>query len=619
MCGIAGHIGRTRPTESQIAAASRRLEHRGPDDTGLWSQDLGGGFSCTLVFTRLAIQDLTPAAGQPFHSGPVTMVFNGEIYNFKELRSSLERQGERFVTAGDTEVLARLLARRGESALDDVDGMFALAWWADDNRRLTIARDAFGEKPLHFHRTSHDFWFASEVSSLAAIAGRHFEPNLDQIRRFLTNGYRVLHKKDETFHVGVEQVRPGQIIRVDARGAVTSARHFWKPQGDLLNDVPPYEVAVEEARERLLASLRLRLRADVPVALSLSGGIDSTALLAMAVLELMTPLRTYTVRSGDAKYDDSSVAIETARHLGVSHDLVDVRDHDFLAELDRQVRGRGTPVITISSFAQNLLMREVASSGDKVILEGIGADEIFAGYYDHQNAFLGDLARNDQGLHRQALNLWRNGAGRFTRNPFLTDPDYLVRDPYARDHLHLDSELFGSLMIEWPTERFEELSFSPRILRNRMLNEITEETLPVLLGEADANAMASSVENRSPFLDRNLVNWVFGLPENYLIRRGFGKCLLRDAVSPWVPRVVLWDREKRGFNLSIGTVLKWHRPDSRNEILRESPIWQVVDRHKLGQWLTGESHLSESQSKFLFSFLSCRSFLEQASWGHDGS
>lgn len=614
MCGIAGHIGRTRPSESQITAALRCLKHRGPDDTGLWTQDLGDGYTCTLVFTRLAIQDLTPAASQPFHSGPVTMVFNGEIYNFVELRSSMKAQGEPFVTDGDTEVLARLLARRGEAALDDVDGMFALAWWADDKRRLTIARDAIGEKPLHFHRMAHDFWFASEVTSLAAIAGRHFEPNLDQIRRFLTNGYRVLHKNDETFHLGVQQVEPGQIIRVDARGAVTSARHFWKPQSELVNDVPPYEVAVEEVRERLLSSLRLRLRADVPVALSLSGGIDSTALLAMSVLELMTPLKTYTVRSGDANYDDSSVAIETARLLGVSHDLVDVRDHDFLAELERQVRGRGAPVITISSFAQNLLMREVASSGDKVILEGIGADEIFAGYYDHHNAFLGDLARSDQDLHRQALSDWGHGAGKFTRNPFLRDPDYLVRDPYARDHLHLDSEQFGSLLLERPTEGFEELSLTPWILRNRMLNEIAEETLPVLLGEADANAMASSVENRSPFLDRNLVDWVFGLPETYLIRRGFGKSLLRDAVSPWVPPAVLWDQEKRGFNLSIGTVLKWHRPESRDEILRESPIWQVVDRDRLRQWLANDEHLTESQSKFLFSFLSCRFFLEQTSW-----
>lgn len=612
MCGIAGHIGKTRPTHPQIAAAIERLQHRGPDSSGVWTHDLGNGLWCTLVFTRLAIQDLRPTANQPFRSGSVTLVFNGEVYNFVELRSSLGEGPERFRTAGDTEVLARLLDRDGATALDSVEGMFALAWFDEADRILTLARDAFGEKPLLFHRSEADFWFSSEVLGLSAISGRQFPPNLAQVRRFLAQGYRSLHKVPETFHEGVEYLRPAEVMRVSPSGRIEERRSFWQARDEPLSTAPDYETAVLSARDRLVESMRLRLRSDVPVALSLSGGIDSTALLSIAVRALDTPLETFTVRSGDSRYDDSSIARQTAEAFAVPNEVVDVRDVDFLPELERQVRARGAPTLTISSYAQCLLMSRVASAGNKVVVEGVGADEIFAGYYDHHLAFLADLAKMDPSLHAVALAEWREGPGRFTRNPFLRNPDYLVEDPGNRAHLYLDTDFFQMLLVDAVEEPFTELESSTSLLRNRMLNEIAQETLPVLLGEADSNAMASSVENRSPFLDRHVVDWVFGLPETYLIRRGYGKALLRDAVQPWAPPEVLWDVEKRGFNLSLDQVLDLPDPRVQAELLRDSPIWNVVKQREFRELVSRVGPLSNSRSKFLFAFLSLRAFLEQA-------
>lgn len=612
MCGIAGHIGLNRPSPKRIADTIQRLWHRGPDSSGSWSHVISPQLSCTLVFTRLAIQDLSPAADQPFHAGPVSLVFNGEIYNFRELRMSRAVSSVPLETEGDTEILARLIALRGEAALSDLEGMFAIAWFNSETTRLTLARDAFGEKPLLIHRDSANFWFASDIAALAGISGIRFKPNEAHLRRFLVNGYRSLYKVPETFFEGVGEIGPGRVLSVSATGSIESSASFWSPRDGKEADPPTYAEAVQGVRERLVESMRLRLRSDVPIALSLSGGVDSTALLAIATKVLNTPLETFTIQSGDSNYDDSAIAKTTAEGYGVPNTPIDVRDFDFDNELKSQVLQRGAPVLTISSYAQHLLMSRVSDAGYKVIVEGTGADEIFAGYYDHHNFYLSQLANSGGEFFPDAVAEWERGAGRFVRNPFLKDPDYLVDDPTNRDHLYLDADFFRSLLVLPFDEPFQEVFFSSRLLRNRMLNEISEETLPVLLAEADANAMGASVENRSPFLDRQLFEFAFGLPDHYLIRNGFGKAILRDAVLPWAPTGVIYDQEKRGFNFSMEQVIDLRDNARQQELLRASPIWDLVNRDRLADLIAPGSPLPNSRSKFLFSFLSVRAFLEWA-------
>jgi asparagine synthase (glutamine-hydrolysing) len=587
------------------------LRHRGPDDDGVFQAWLGSGVSFTLAFARLAIQDLSDAAAQPFTTESGTLAFNGEVYNFHELRRDLQGLGVSIGSSGDTEVLARLLTVFGTSGLERVEGMFALAWWDSVQDRLFLARDAFGEKPLLWMKSESDLWFASEPRALAAIAGTTLVPNQAQIERFLVNGYKSLHKTTETFFEGVNALPPGAALVFDASARLVAQRNMWRPcDSDSIDEDMSYEYAVGGVRDRLVQAIQMRLRADVELGITLSGGIDSTVIAAIATRLLGKSMKAFTIASGDPLYDDSGIASQTASSLGLDHQVVTLDRASFITNLEDLVAGRGEPIATVSSYAQAILMRSIGSSGVRVVLEGIGADEIFSGYYDHHLAFLADMYNSDPAVFDRALEAWIQKTQPHVRNPYLRNARYLVDAPASREHIYLDAPEFGKFLRRDFREAFHEEAIGTPILRRRMLNELMYETVPLLLREADFNAMASSVENRSPYLDRDLTQWMSKVPTRHLVRAGLAKSILRDAARPWAPAEVLNDSQKRGFNLGIGQLVDLGDHKTRRELLRESPIWEIVDIDQMRELVRTTQRLRNSQSKFLFSFLSTRAFLE---------
>ena len=320
MCGLAGHVGPHPPDEAAVRRTLERLRHRGPDTEGVYRAELSPRTTVTLLHTRLAIQDLTESSAQPFHTRSGVLAFNGEIYNFRELRKSLGSAGYRFQTSGDTEVLATLLEAGGIDGLNEVEGMYALAWLDTRANSFWLARDPFGEKPLYVVRHHDDMWFASEIPALKALSEIPIEPNESQIRRFLVNGYKSLNKSQDTFFTNVQSVRPGVALCIRSDGSFGEHEAAWRPwRGSEapVNDDMTFAEAVEGARVRLFRSIELRLRADVPVALTLSGGIDSTALAAICKREFGKSLTAFTIASGDSRYDDSEIARRTAHELEI--------------------------------------------------------------------------------------------------------------------------------------------------------------------------------------------------------------------------------------------------------------------------------------------------------------
>ncbi len=611
MCGIAGHLGRQRPSEGAINSTVAQLRHRGPDDEKYLQLPVGGGTFLTLVFARLAIQDLSSASTQPFVTGAGILAFNGEVYNFPELRKELQSLGASFRTSGDTEVLARLLSTYGVAGLRRVEGMYAIAWWDSVKSQLTLVRDSFGEKPLLWMRSGENLWFASEPLALAAISEMPLRPNMAQVCRFLVNGYKSLHKTTDTFHQDVHAIPPATAVVYSSSTEIISEFRLWRPSDHVDPDLSmTYEDAVLGVRERLVRGIEMRLRSDVEVAVALSGGVDSTAIASIAARELNMPLRAFTISSGDPLYDDSAIARSTAASLGLQHTVVDLDRTAFVDRLALLVRHRGEPLTTLTSYAQALLMRAIQRSGIRVVLEGIGADEIFSGYYDHHLAFLADI--QDLGLQERALALqaWSSKTRPYVRNPYLQDPRYFVDNPESRRHVYLDADRFADFLKVEFREEFQEEAIGVPVLRRRMLNELMYESVPLLLRESDLNAMSSSLENRSPYLDRGLVEWMSQVPTPLLIRSGLAKSILREAARPWASQSVLFDPEKRGFNVGIGQLLDFKDPYVQREILRDSPIWQLVRGESIKQLLDSSGRYTNSESKFLFSFLSVRAFLE---------
>ena len=606
MCGIAGYVGSLELPERRIGDCLAALAHRGPDAAGHRRHRTPDGRVVDLLHTRLAIIDLDPRANQPFDAGPLSLACNGELYNYVELRRELEAHGERLRTSSDTEVLARALARWGLDALERCEGMWAFALYDARTGALTLSRDRFGEKPLYLHRAPDGLYFGSEPRAVFALLGRRLEPDLEQVRRFLVNGYKSLHKGPRSFFRGLRPLPAAATLTVDAHGE--RLQRYWEPRIAPEPDMT-YEEAVAGTRERLVRAVELRLRADVPLAFCLSGGVDSVALASVARRELGADVHGFTIVNVDARYDEEELVDAAVADLALRSTKVALSTEGFLPRLRELVRGRDAPVSTISYYAHWLLMREIHEAGYRVSVSGTGADELFSGYYDHHLAYLYEI-RADSALAASSRAAWRRHVRPLVRNPFLGDPDLFVRDPGFRDHIYLNAREFARRLTRPFDEPFAEERYSDDLLRNRMLNELLHEAVPVILNEDDLNAMSLSIENRSPFLDRSLFEHCARIPTRHLVRDGRAKAVLRDAVAHVAPEPVVRNRRKVGFNAPIEALLDLRDPAVRAELLADSPLFEVVRREAVRELLDC-ADLPNSESKFLFNVLGVKLFLEE--------
>lgn len=606
MCGIAGYYGRRVLSPERRAACIALMGRRGPDGHGQIHRMVGGGLNAYLFHSRLRIIDLDVRANQPFARGRGHLCYNGELYNYVELRRSLSREGQTFVTSSDTEVLASQLESRGADALDSCEGMWAFAWLDDDG--LLLCRDRFGEKPLYLFEDETGVYFGSEPKLIFALLGHRLPINMEHVYRYLVNGYKALYKKGQTFFRGITELAPGTYAKYDASGQ-RSDRRYWQPRFDGYDEALSYDDAVAAAREALVESVRIRLRADVPIAFCLSGGVDSNALIAIAKRKLGYQVHGFTIMNTDARYEERDLVRNAVTEMELRHSAIPVKRENFLPRLREQIRYHDAPVCTITYYAQWQLMAAVAEAGYKVSVSGTGADELFSGYFDHHNFYLQSLGA-DVAAQQQARENWRSVVAPIVRNPFLQDPDCFIKNPALRDHIYLDAAAFSSFLKNPWNEPFTEECYSHVPLRNRMNNELFHESVPPILHEDDLNAMYFSIENRSPFLDRRLFEVCQTIPTRHLIRNGRAKAVLREAVRGLAPDAIVDNPRKVGFNVPIFDYLDVRDPQVRAQVLDDGPIFDHVRREPIER-LIDQSDLPNSQSKFLFYFLNARVFLEE--------
>jgi len=611
MCGIAGAFGRDAPDEARLRATLAALHQRGPDAEGRMQGPLGGQ-PLTLLHTRLSIIDLEPRANQPMRRGPLAVVYNGEIYNYREVRADLEAKGERFATQSDTEVLLAAWQAWGAAALDRLEGMWAFALADFAAGTLTLARDRFGEKPLYHAWRDGTLYFASETRALAAVMGAAFVPDPAQVKRFLVNGYKALYKQPATFFQDVHELPAGSRATLAAPAWPAPCRYWrlaFRPRRMSLAE------AEEGFRERLLQAVALRLRADVPIAFCLSGGVDSGALAAVAQRLHGQRIHTFSILDKDERYDERDNIRTTASALGCAHHEIETSTDGFLDRLAAQVAHHDAPVATISYYVHALLSQAIHAAGYKVAISGTAADELVTGYYDHYGFWLAEMAGRAD--FPALLEDWRQSYGRYVQNPLLRDPLRFRDHPQERGHVYLNRATFNALLLEPLAEDFVEARFCDNLLRNRMLNELMQESVPVILHEDDRNSMRWSVENRSPYLDRALAEFAYSIPAEHLIQHGYAKWPLRAAVAGLLPDPVRLDKRKRGLNVNIDAALDRGDATVRERLLSPSPIFELVDRAAFERFLAADMH-DNSFSKFLFGFVSAKLFLEHAAGAAQG-
>lgn len=606
MCGIAGYFGPTLPNKKQIANAENVLKHRGPNGHGNYTNISFNSQNVLLLHTRLAIIDLDRRSNQPFKFDGGVLIFNGEIYNYIELRISLKALGHSFKTEGDTEVLAHAIREWGIGAIDRLEGMWAFAWYEESDGSLLLCRDRFGEKPLYVWPYKGGLYFASEIKGLAALAGEWPRKNHNHLLRYLVNGYKALYKTEETFYEGVTEI-PISTCVVLSQGQ-TQKLKYWNPTISV-NENMTYEDAVYQTRTCLLESMRIRLRSDVPIAFCMSGGIDSNSLIASASRVFGCDIHGFTIVNTDSRYEEQEMVELAVKDLGIKHTSIQLNQKNFIKNLKNIINKHDAPLSTISYYAQWQLMQAIAENGYKVSISGTGADELFTGYYDHHNLYLNEVS-DDIDLYSSSLKAWKKHVRPIVRNPYLQDPDLYKNNNKFRDHIYLNNNLFTSWLKNGWSEEFVEKNYGLGLLRNRMLNELFAEAVPVMLHEDDLNSMAFSIENRSPFLDRNLFDVAYSIPSRYLVRDGRAKAILRDSMRNIVPTKILKSRRKVGFNAPIQDIIDLGDQKVREYLLDDGPVYDIVNKQSIYELLKQKKH-PNSISKFLFNFINVKIFLEE--------
>ncbi len=604
MCGIAGYIGRKPVDESRIALTLGAMKNRGPDHRD-WCSFLKGDLRTVLLHSRLGIIDLDARSNQPFTIGDYSLVYNGEIYNYLELREELERSGVVFTTDSDTEVLLRAYLEYGEACVEKFEGMWSFAIHDRRSGGLFLSRDRFAEKPLYWLRTADGIYFGSEVKFIGALSGIALSVNPRQILRYLVNGYKSLYKHGETFYRDIGELPYATNMRI-MPDLTVNCRRYWEPRCSI-DPAMTLDDAVEGARHFLTESMRLRLRSDVPLAFCLSGGVDSAALTSIAAREFNYDVHTFSIIEKDERYNEYDNIMATIEDIGCRHRLIGIPDEDPLPRLRRLIAYHDAPLATISYYVHSLISEEIARSGFRVAFSGTSADELFTGYYDHYLLHLQEMRGNGQ--YGRYLSDWQEQVARFIRNPLLKDPNLYEENPGYREHVYDDSSLWVRYITADFYDPFREEIFCDSLLRNRMMNELFHEATPVILHEDDLNSMLFSVENRSPYLDSRLFAFAYSIPAEHLIREGYNKYVLRQAVRGTLNDKVRLDRQKKGFNASIHSLVDFDRKEVRDELLAEGPIFDYVNRDMMER-LFDEKPTANSASKFLFNFINARIFLD---------
>lgn len=604
MCGIVGYVGKTKIQKSRVIDACNLLKHRGPDDKGFYFEKVGKNF-VYFGHRRLSIIDLNKRSNQPFRFKNNVLIFNGEIYNYKELKKELEELGYNFRTNGDTEVLSYSLHCWGVKAFKKLDGMWSFAWLNGETGDVLLSRDRFGEKPLYIWPTESGIFFASEIKALKKLTGLVSSINKTQIYRYLTNGYKSICKKNQTFFKEINQIEHSTYLIIK-KNFVVEKKKYWSPnffQDEKLN----YDESVDITRELLIKSVKRKIRSDVPIAFCMSGGIDSNSLISIAKKVLNYNVHGFTIKNKDERYNEKKLVDFSLNHLKIKHTYVSTDRKNFLDNLTNQIKFNDAPISTISYYLHAQLMKAMSNKGYKVSISGTGADEIFTGYYDHHLFYLNAIKRKK--FFKQSLLGWKKNISQIVRNPFLKDFKKFSKLKDKRKHIYLNKSIFENYLYKNWSEEFYEKKFTKDTLRNRMANEMFYESVPVILHADDMNAMANSIENRSPFLDKELFEFGNKIPTKFLIKNGFSKSILRDAMKGIVSKKVLEIPQKKGFNASLQELINFKDPKIKERLLDDSFIFEIIKKEKIEKLLKN-NNLQNSYSKYLFNFINTKIFLE---------
>ncbi len=546
MCGISGiiHLDRSPVPEPQIWDMIKAMKHRGPNDNGTFFED-GIGFG----FVRLSIIDLTPAGHQPMfsHDERYVMIFNGEIFNYVELREELKSKGHVFKTSTDTEVLLTAYIEWGEDMLHRLNGMWAFVIYDRKEKTVFGSRDRYGIKPLYYSIDGNRLIFASEIPSILAVLGR--KPTADQNALFDFLIFNRTDQNEDTFFSEIKKVNHGHHfkIKVEPGKSVTQALTI-KKWYDLRKELKEPFKDPEEFRQMFVSSIALRLRSDVPIGVCLSGGLDSSSIVSTMIQDFdKRDVHTFSAVYGDGKFGDESKFIHLYKDELPNMHYIMPDDKTLMADIETMVHAHAEPIASTGPYAQYKVM-DLAKDHVTVTLDGQGADEMLAGYhyffgFHFKNLLLKGKIGSMTSEMFHYCNKHRALLGLMSFVLFMLPAGVRAR-ARAMEKGYIDEEFFTTQSALASTISGE--LYGSTTLQEALINHF-EFKLEHLLKWEDRNSMWFSLEARVPFLDHRLVERTLTLPDEMIIKDGMTKHILREAMKGRLPEPIRTRRDKIGF------------------------------------------------------------------------
>jgi asparagine synthase (glutamine-hydrolysing) len=593
MCGITAILNTHELSTHSLALANALVAHRGPDDEGflLWNKDVGvqrfsgadtaeksqlqyhlsplsadeTHWKIGLGHRRLSILDLSPAGHQPMpEDNRYAITYNGEVFNYLEIKKELELLGHVFLTATDTEVILKSWKEWGPQSLHKFNGMFAFVLLDTYTNKMYAVRDRFGVKPLYYTTTNSYTAFASEVKQLRVLPDYRFQLNHQVAYDYLR--YSMLDHEVETFEVGILQMAPGHYMEIDLQTNQQQIHRWYSlvPKKWKGTD----KEAIAHFSELLKDSVRLRLRADVPVGSALSGGLDSSTIVCLMreVLKEQKldahPLQTITSCHKEKQYDESEYADAIVKQVNAESHKIYPSFEKLQQDIHRLIWHMDYPFGSTSQFSQWCVFEEAKRNGLPVMINGQGADEQLAGYGGNDmSLYIGLLGKGLWGELIKEVKAYKKYTGKWPIG-FLLGAIQHKLPKRLMNSLPDHYRVFKQYPPKWLKNSGEEERFSwPNSLRESLIKQVTKDPLPSLLRYEDRNSMAFSIESRVPFMDYRLIEFTLGLPENLVYRRGERKYILRQAFKGIVSDKVMERRDKMGF---VSAEEKWLKEEGKD-------------------------------------------------------
>lgn len=590
MCGIVGSYNFDIPMDAFLASQM----HRGPDFFASETYALPNGKVLQLGHNRLKIICLSDDANQPFTNASRQgyLVFNGEIYNYRELKIELEREGVCFGTTSDTEVLFQVLNHWGVDGIQRCNGMFAFAYFDARDNTLLLVRDRFGVKPLYYYLDNHRLIF----SSTSAPVARHCElsPDFMYLKQGLQYGvyedgsartaYKGLHAVPAghviQFNLLAKTLKPKTVCYYDLNARVAAAR-------DVIQAFTTNQLE-EEVRELLYDANKLRLRADVPVAVAMSGGLDSSGIAAISKQQ-QAHLEAFCFGSPQDEQSEGLLAQQVASMHDIKLHFVEPKADEWLDAFWQTLHHQDAPFPSLSVMAQHLLYKKIKEAGFKVILGGQGGDEAFLGYRKYQFFYLKELLNAREWRSVASFGLGLSQMLWAEKRQMATFLKNSVR------YTHASGRAVG---LNLPGDMAALQVGSPGDVRDRQIADILQFSLPTLLRYEDRNSMAHSIETRLPFMDYRLIELACALPIREKLNKGYGKWMLRTMLEKQVPAKIYKARYKRGFDVTRNqSIRKTLGLELRGQIQKATPVLEAYMTEKPCDYFS-PSQLEKSEHRF---------------------